>query len=138
MGFTNPFRNPKRFPWKWITGSSVNWSINYFFGILKKDYVIFFLLIFINWIFNFNFNFNIGLSSFFLRQFDSFNGYRDSYWIESEILGIRIVRVRIALRFFQIDDWNQHKLNRWSKEIELVHYVNTLHICNWYLWRYIL
>lgn len=136
MGFTNPFRNPKRFPWKWITGSSVNWSINYFFGILKKDYVIFFLLIISNYLLIIN----IGLYSysFFLRQFDSFNGYRDSYWIESEILGIRIVRVRIALRFFQIDDWNQHKLNRWSKEIELVHYVNTLHICNWYLWRYIL
>lgn len=136
MGFTNPFRNPKRFPWKWITGSSVNWSINYFFGILKKDYVIFFLLIISNYLLIIN----IGLYSysFFLRQFDSFNGYRDSYWIESEILGIRIVRVRIALRFFQIDDWNQHKLNRWSKEIELVHYVNTLHICNWYLWRYML
>lgn len=35
-------------------------------------------------------------------------------------LGIRIIRIRVVFRLFQID-WNQHKSNRRSKEIELGH-----------------
>lgn len=52
-------------------------------------------------------------------------------WIEGFVLkiirnlGISSVLLRIAFRLFSID-WNQDKLNRWSKEIELgcyVHYI---------------
>lgn len=60
-----------------LLGSSVNRSINYFFGMLKKDYFISFIFHFLllTW---FSFS-NIRPSLFFFHWFDS-NGYRDSYW----------------------------------------------------------